>query len=57
MYTPRDKYDPCTGKAQCRANELFAIGRAENKEDRFPLNILIVQREQQKDLSNINLQN
>ena len=26
-YTPSDKNNPCTRKAQCHANELFAIGR------------------------------
>ena len=31
--TPSDNYDICTRKAQCRANELFTIGRAENNED------------------------
>ena len=46
--TPSNTYKPCTRKAQCRANELFALGRIENNQDYFPLNILIVQREQQK---------
>ena len=41
---PNDKYYPYTRKAQCRANELFTIGRVENNEDCFPLNLLIVQR-------------
>ena len=27
--TPRDKYDPCTRKSQCCANNLFSIGRIE----------------------------
>ena len=40
--TPSDKYETCTRKAQCHANELFVIGRIENYEDYFPLNILIV---------------
>ena len=31
-YTPSDKNNPCTRKAQCCANELFAIGREENNE-------------------------
>ena len=26
-----DKYDPCTSKAQCRANDIFALGRVEKK--------------------------
>ena len=36
---PSDKYEYCTGKAQCRANELFEIGRVQNNEDCFLLNI------------------
>ena len=39
----RNKYEPCTRKAQCHENELFAIGRVENNEYCFQLNILIVQ--------------
>ena len=27
--TTIDKYKPCTSKSQCRANELFVIGRVE----------------------------
>ena len=46
--TPRDKYEPFTRKARCCVNELFVIGWVENNKDFFPLNILIVQREQQK---------
>ena len=46
--TPRDTYESSTRKAHCRTNELFKIGRLENNEDCFLLNILIVQREQQK---------
>ena len=53
-YKPSNKYEPCTRKAQCCANNLFEIGRVENNEGCFPLNILIVQREQQKELRNIN---
>ena len=45
---PSDNYEPCTKKAQCWANDLLSIGRLENNEDFFPLNILIVQIEQQK---------
>ena len=30
--TPSDKYEPCTRKDQCCANELFAIGRLENSQ-------------------------
>ena len=47
-YTHSDKYKSCTRKAQCCAKELFTLGRVENNEDRFPLNLLNVQREQQK---------
>ena len=47
-FTPRDKYDLCTRKAQCCVNKLFIIGRVENNKDCFLLNILIVQREQKK---------
>ena len=46
--TSINKYEPCTRKSQCCANKLFTIGRVENNEYRFPLNLLIVQREQQK---------
>ena len=42
------EYDISTSKAQCFTNELFAIIRAEKNEDCFPLNLLNVQREQQK---------
>ena len=52
--TPSDKYESCTRKAQCCANELFATGRVENNEYCFPLNLLIVQIEQQKELRNMN---
>ena len=47
-YTPNNKCNTCTRKAQCRTNKLFVIGRIENNRDHFLLNILIVQREQQK---------
>ena len=46
--TPSNKYETCTRKYQFRMNELFVIGRVENNKDFFPLNILIVQREQEK---------
>ena len=42
--TPSDNYNPFTRKSQCRSNKLFAIGRVENNDYCFPLNILIVQR-------------
>ena len=51
---PRDKYEPCTRKAQCSTKKLFAIVREESNEKFPPLNILIVQREQQKEPRNIN---
>ena len=35
LSNPSNKYDPCTRKAQCRANELFTLGRVESNED-FP---------------------
>ena len=54
LYTPSDKYYTCTRKAQCCANELLALGRVENKKYCFPLIILIVQIEKQKELININ---
>ena len=47
-YTPSNKYKTYTRKAQCRSNKLFKIVRIENNEDFFLINILIVQREQQK---------
>ena len=50
----RDKYTPCTSKGQCRANKLFAICRIEKNKDFLLLNLLIVQREQKKELININ---
>ena len=46
--TPSNKYETCTRKYQFRMNELFVIGRVENNKDFFPLNVLIVQREQEK---------
>ena len=42
------KHQPCSRKAQCRANDLFALGKIENNDDCFLLNLLIVQREKQK---------
>ena len=40
--TPSNKTKPCTRKAQCRANKLFAIFREENYANCFPLSLLIV---------------
>ena len=51
---PSDNYKPCTRKAQCFPNELFTFGGAENNDDYFLLNLLILQREQQKELRNMN---
>ena len=48
------KYELNQSKAQFRANELFTIVRAENNEDCFLLNLLNVQREQQKYFRKIN---
>ena len=47
--TPVNTYDPITSKAKCFLNELSAIGREEKNEYGFTLNILDVQREQQKE--------
>ena len=51
---PRDNYYTYTSKAQCRANKLFGIVRTENNEYCFLINLLIVQREKQKELINKN---
>ena len=48
LCTPSNKYDPCTRMDQCREENLFTIGRVENNEYTPPVNILILQREQQK---------
>ena len=40
---PSNKYDTCTSKSQCCANDVFTIGRVENNKDCFPLNLLTVQ--------------
>ena len=45
-FTHSNKYNPCTRKAQNRANESFPLGRLESNEEPPPLNLLIVQREQ-----------
>ena len=52
--TSSDKYEPCTRKDKCHANDLFAIGRLDNNKKYFLLDLLIIQREQQKELININ---
>ena len=43
-YTTVYKYKARMGKSQCRAKELFAIGRKENNEDLPLINILNVKR-------------
>ena len=48
------KYARITSKVKCHTNELFAIGRVEDNEYFFVLNILNVQREQQKELRKVN---
>ena len=42
--TPIEKYKPCKRKAQYCANKLFEMVRVENNEGCFPLNLLIVQK-------------
>ena len=42
--TSVNKYNHSTSKARCHVNRLFTIGRDENNEDCFPLNLLNVQR-------------
>ena len=54
MSRTRNKYESCAWKVQCRANELFAIVRVENNEYCLLINILNIQREQKKELRNIN---
>ena len=46
--TPIDKNKTCTRKAHFCGKKLFAIVKLENNEDCFPLNLLILQIEQQK---------
>ena len=43
-YIPVDNYNPSTVKSQCHTNKLFAFVRDKNNEDRFPLNLLNMQR-------------
>ena len=52
-YNPSYKCKLCTRKAQCCTDNLFTIGRIENNEDYFPLNLLILQGEQEKIPRNI----
>ena len=49
-----NNYNTCTSKAQCCANKLFSISRAENNKDWSSLNLLNVQREQQKEMRKVN---
>ena len=51
--TPSNKYESCTRKSQFCIDELFTLSKLENNDDFFPLNILIVRREQQKEPRNI----
>ena len=41
MSKPSKKYNPCTGKSQCRADDLFTLVRIENNEYRSSLNLFI----------------
>ena len=43
-YTYINNFEPCVSKAHFRVNKLFAIGRVENNEDCFPMNLLIAKR-------------
>ena len=54
LYMLFNKYKPSTMKAQCYRNKLSEIGRDEKNEDYFPIYILNVQIEQQKDLRTLN---
>ena len=40
QYTSVNKYEPRTSKSQCHTHDLFSIGRKENNEDFFQLNLL-----------------
>ena len=53
-FTSVNKYEPCTRNSKCCENDLFEIGRVENNEYCFPLNIFIQRRKQQKEMRNIN---
>ena len=52
--TSINKYKLRTSRAQCLPDELFTIIWVENIKDCFPLNLLVVQRQQQKYLRKIN---
>ena len=41
--TSVNKYEPRTSKAQCRTKNIFSIGRKDNNEDCFELNLLNMQ--------------
>ena len=49
-----NKYEHITSKSQCHAKDLFAIDIEENNYYYFLLTVLNVQREQQKELRNLN---
>ena len=53
-YTSVVKYNPRAIKYQCCAKKLFKTDMVENNKYFFPLDILNVQREKQKELRNIN---
>ena len=53
-YMPSNRYMPRTRKDQCLTNKLFTLGRIENNKYCFLINILVIQREQQKELRNMN---
>ena len=46
-FTSINKYNSCTRKIQCCDNKLFVLSRVENNKYCFPIDLLIVQREQQ----------
>ena len=52
--TSFNKHKPSTSNYQCCANKLFVIDRVEKNDYCFPLNILNLKREQQKELIKIN---
>ena len=53
-YTPVNKYYTITVKDHCCENQLFALGRDKNNKFCFPLTLLNVEIEQQKELRDIN---
>ena len=53
-YTSVKKYEPITIKDQRRSYELFAIGEKKYNKEHFSINILNMQREQQKHSIKVN---